>query len=679
MRPGTLLPAAILAMAAAALAQPPQLSYAPPANYPVGAAPNGIVTADFNGDGLPDLVVVNGNSNSFSYLQALNGGTFQPAVTFSMAGSTSVAPTLAAAGDFNGDGHADVAVLHNGSPGIVTVHLGDGQGTFAIPGAIFPTVSFPTSIVAGDFNSDGKPDLAIGSCQSQSIAVHSGAGDGTFNNLLTQFFVSSCSSGTLALVSADFNKDQKADLAAAISSANAVKVYLATGSGTFNAGASLTVPGGPGAITICDFNNDGNIDIATANLAGNNASVFLGNGTGGTFTNPANVAVGAAPTDIATVDFTNNFHADLLTANSGANTMSALFGDGTGQFPDRLDLGTGATPLHLASADFNSDGVPDIAVTNSGSNNVSVLLSAGACTIGLIPLEQVFGHNGGSASVTVLVSGGCTISAASNQPWVTVNSISQSAVNYTVAANSTANLRTAAVNISGYAFSLVQTPSPGGQLDTESLVYELYGDVLGRPPDSGGLSYYRNALDTAALSPEQVGTQFLNSAEFASAGGFMVELYPVLLARTADFGGWLFFSSEILNGFASQTSVIDTFFATAEFTSKYGNPAPTQFVTLLYNNALGRAPDSGGLNFYINELNTGTTRAQVVQQFLGSTEFRQHLGNRIFVDALYMTLLRRTPDAGGESYWTGLLDNSSGTQTQVVRAFLGSAEYLGRF
>ncbi len=141
------------------------VSFGPQATYAVGTGPVGVAIGDFNGDGHPDLAVVNSNSNTVSVLLGTANGTFGPQTTYAVGAF----PFDVAIGDFNGDGHPDLAVTNEGST-TVSVLLGKADGTF---GTQTPyAVGFrPLGVAIGDFNGDGHPDLAVTNSGDNTVSV----------------------------------------------------------------------------------------------------------------------------------------------------------------------------------------------------------------------------------------------------------------------------------------------------------------------------------------------------------------------------------------------------------------------------------------------------------------------------------------------------------------------------
>jgi hypothetical protein len=335
--------------------------------YKVGDNPMSINTGDFNGDGKIDLAVANGSyhSQSVSILLGNGDGTFSPAVDYN-AGSV---PYSVSTGDFNGDGKSDLAIADSGSCS-VSILLGNGDGTFG-PAAHFNTGSVPSSIITGDFNGDSKTDVAVANGGTYTTSILIGNGDGTFDENVSYEVGTSPTS----LTTGDFNGDGNADLAVASGYGNTVSILLGKGDGTFNAAVYYIAGFSPWAVTIGDFNADGREDLAIANYRDDNVSILIGKGDG-TFGTAVNYDVVSFPTSLFTGDFDRDGTIDLAVANSNSNNVSILLGIGDGTFQKAIDYGAGDRPVSIVTGDFNGDGKIDLAVANSNSNNVSVLINA---------------------------------------------------------------------------------------------------------------------------------------------------------------------------------------------------------------------------------------------------------------------------------------------------------------
>ena len=305
-------------------------------------------------------------------------------------------PISVAVGDFNRDGKQDIAVVNQGSSQ-VSVLLGDGAGGFGAP-TNYDVGSNPMSVAVGDFNGDGKQDLAIANLSSSSVSILLGDGAGNFgadSNFNVGF-------GPSAVAVGDFNGDHKQDLAFSVGN-NLMAVLLGDGTGSFGAPTAFGLENDAEAIAVGDFNGDGKQDIAVANGAfGNNppnnlVSIFLGDGTG-SFTGPTNFAVGNNPRSIAIGDFNGDGKQDLAVADNGAGKVSILLGNGTGGFSAATDFDAGGNPVSVAVGDFNGDGKQDLVTGNFNSSDASILLGDGLGGFGA-PTEFGVGNTQFSVAV----------------------------------------------------------------------------------------------------------------------------------------------------------------------------------------------------------------------------------------------------------------------------------------
>ncbi len=358
------------------------VSFAQPAGSPVsvGTTPRSIATADFNADGKIDMAVANGSSSSNSVTVLLGNGSggFAPAAGSPVSAGSE--PSSIAVGDFNLDGKLDMAVSGQGL-NKVTILLGNGSGGFApAAGSPINVGNNPSFVATGDFSGDGKLDLAVANLNDSSVSIMLGNGSGGF----TQAAGSPLSVGSQprSIGISDFNADGRFDLAVANAGAGTVSVYLGTGGGGFTqaGGSPINIGIFPQSVAISDFNRDGKPDLAVASTVSNNIRILLGSGSG-LFSAASPVSIGTSPINVTAADFNLDGKPDLASANGGSsNTAGIRLGDGTGAFtqPASPTVGAGAVPNFIATADFNNDGKPDLAISSQNNNNITVYLNT--CT-----------------------------------------------------------------------------------------------------------------------------------------------------------------------------------------------------------------------------------------------------------------------------------------------------------
>lgn len=232
-----------------------------------------MVAADFNGDGKLDLAVVGDyvNTGGVTIMLGNGDGTFN-AVTPNFAVSQGF--NVVGVGDFNGDGIPDVVASQYFSPGGTTVLLGNGDGTLTPVAQNLSTSTFVRSIVTGDFNGDGKIDVAFG--YNTGVGVYLGNGDGTFT-----LSSASPTTGTgMNLVAGDFNGDGKLDLAGLNTYSGVVDLFVGGGDGTFTEADTRPLLNQStytaSSIVAADFNGDGTTDLALTTESQAPASILIG-------------------------------------------------------------------------------------------------------------------------------------------------------------------------------------------------------------------------------------------------------------------------------------------------------------------------------------------------------------------------------------------------------------------
>ncbi|HLA95441.1 MAG TPA: FG-GAP-like repeat-containing protein [Pyrinomonadaceae bacterium] len=231
--------------------------FLPRVNYAVGDIPDAPVVADFNSDGKPDVAMVNRGSETISVaLNTCEGyrctdPSFAPAQHFTVGGRL---PSDLVAGDFNRDGKIDLATANSWSNS-VSLLIGDGLGGFSAP-TVINMNSNATFLVTGDFNKDGKLDIVTAGDWGVGVSILIGDGNGGFAPRQTY---ADGQTQRYSLISNDFNLDGNLDLA--LSDPNFIFVLFGNGNGGFS--PSVKFPGGAADIDTADINADGRPDIVT--------------------------------------------------------------------------------------------------------------------------------------------------------------------------------------------------------------------------------------------------------------------------------------------------------------------------------------------------------------------------------------------------------------------------------
>jgi hypothetical protein len=340
---------------------------------------------------------------------------------------TGVEPNAIVVGDFNGDGKLDMAVANAGPVGYPTqggpptIFLGKGDGTFSASTAL-TTASNPSIIAVGDFNGDGKLDLVVDGGANGALIILLGNGDGTFTQAPTP--VTSFDPSFVAV--GDFNGDGKADLAVANGQNSTVTVFLGNGDATFTPEETTYQTGQyPASIATADFNHDGRLDMAVG-AYDNTITTLLNNGNG-TFTSatlPGTTGEGDGNfKSVVAGDFNGDGKVDLVTSSepNGVLTLTVLLGNGDGTFTSTPGFATDPTYSYgIAAADFNGDGKTDIAIADN--SNITLLLSKGdgTFTIGASTTGSTTGPDVVTAAVGDFNGDGVPDLAATNSDLDTV-------------------------------------------------------------------------------------------------------------------------------------------------------------------------------------------------------------------------------------------------------------------
>lgn len=397
--------------------------------YSPSLVANNIATADFNGDGFPDIAQsLSGGANgkigiNLGSSHGVLGATSQ--VTASTCANNLV--EWVAAGDVNGDGKADiVATLQDATfagcqNNTVAVLIGQGTGKFK-PAVYYPTGSAAQElqVFLVDVNGDGKLDIVTENADG-TISVLLNKGNGTYKPGTLVTGLSAIYPHNVYLTFADFNGDGKMDIGAE-GGQNEVYVLLGTGTGTFGAPIQTVTPYYPITLAAADFNRDGKADLlitTTANGCTNNdrGYAFLKGNGDGTFTpGTLNCLPYQTPEIPVVADLNGDGKLDVVIPYYGnlagvATGPVVLQGKGDGTFTVLENYYSGTAVMDAVVADFNGDGTPDIALVNGvtfSPSFISVMFNS-TQPVSVSPLTQNFG------TVTVAAKKPATVILTNNQ------------------------------------------------------------------------------------------------------------------------------------------------------------------------------------------------------------------------------------------------------------------------
>jgi outer membrane protein assembly factor BamB len=207
---------------------------------------------------------------------------------------------------------------------------------------------------------------------------------------------------------------------------------------------------------------------------------------------------------------------------------------------------------------------------------------------------------------------------------------------------------------------------------------QQYRDFLWREGDGPGITGWTNAVTNGTWSRPQVIDAFVLSPEFSVFIAPVVRLYFATYLRIPDYAGLNANILLVRNGTKTMVQLADFFTTSPEFTALYGSLNNTQFVTLLYNNVLGRAPDTAGLNGWLALLAGGASRGQVLLGFSDSVEYKAAKARDVYVTMMYVSMLRQNPDPTGYAGWISYLQ-AGNPATGMISSFFGTALYHSRF
>jgi hypothetical protein len=314
-----------------------------------------MAAGDFNRDGHPDLATVH-NTNKYSVLLNNGAGGFT-AASYTADGELRDAAVTLLPGDTVPD-----LVFSDGSANKVLIFSGNGDGTFTQVGTGIASGSGTDGLAVADLNRDGYPDVAVGNRSYAKIAVLLGNAGGAFEAAV-QYTTSAsgfCTKPALGLM----DGDSILDLVTANGTNNSVSVLLGNGAGGFGAARRISAGSNNTEVGLADFDGDGKLDAAVGAYNSSMVVILQGDGLGGLRVLKS-IAVGSKPSMIAVTDVNQDGRADIVTANSyAAPGLSVILSYGHGTFTGAYRFHPDQKASGLAIADFDGPGPPDLVTTH---------------------------------------------------------------------------------------------------------------------------------------------------------------------------------------------------------------------------------------------------------------------------------------------------------------------------
>lgn len=418
-----------------------------------------VVAADFDHNGWADILVSAPTDNEVALVLRDDFGNFLPEQTIGVGPG----PTALATGDFDSDGHVDIAVYNSADLPLPTVNvlLGDGGGGFTPQTAFAMTVK--EEMVAADLDRDGDLDLVATDEAADGIVVALGKDDGNF---VAPTAIPGAGDGPISLVVADFNRDGVLDVVTNNSVSRDIEYYRGDGIGGFSASGRVSASISVAArIATGDVDGNGTLDVVLSDKGSAAIDVFLGGGAG-TFTGPFTeiavwetfgiavedfdrdgrddlavgyitkdqvglmnsrlglpcpnvsfgrvghyLSVGADSAAIVPGDFDRDGSLDFVSLSGSQNSITRWLGRGIGQFQSPDTRLTGSLPVSMDGADFDSDGDRDIVTASGGAavlivheNSLGSFISTTPYSLGAVPRQVVAADVSFDGKVDLVVS-----------------------------------------------------------------------------------------------------------------------------------------------------------------------------------------------------------------------------------------------------------------------------------
>jgi len=342
----------------------------------------GVIAArDGSSDGRGDATDAAANDAWISRVPVDAGAPVEPTCATRMGelpgiSSEGIAVSAVVTGDFNGDGKTDVAAggafeLGHGAAGVV-IALGNGDGTFAAgtvvetaPGSLYSEPN-AAAFATGDFNGDGKTDIVADDPVSDGVTLLLGGSDGGAGA------VAAFDAGTtpVGIAVGDMNGDGQLDVVTANQGSLDVSVLLGGGDGGLAAPLDYPAGGAAASVLVADFNGDEKLDVAVLDSPGSGAQIAILLGTGGGALGAPKMTAAPGAIALAMLEWNGDGHPDLTYADATNDAVVVLLGVGDGTFGAPESTALADALGSIAAADVDGDGRPDVVVAGESAMHI---------------------------------------------------------------------------------------------------------------------------------------------------------------------------------------------------------------------------------------------------------------------------------------------------------------------
>ena len=397
--------------------------FAAKSDFASGAMPTGICASDFDGDGKPDIAIAN-DSSATNTLSILRNTSVAGKLSFGprQAIPAGIMPDAIASGDFDGDGKPDLVVINGQSDSLFVYANNSISGTIAFGAKTgYYSGAGCSHVAIADINGDGRPDLAVADGAANSISVYINTSSSGIISFAPRVSFAAGASA-IYVVAGDLNGDGKPDIAVVNNSSNTLSVYINRGgkdSLSF-ARTDYATNTGPVGVAAGDLNGDGRPDLVVSNSTTACISVFknAGNDSFAARTDRFLAQTGNIDlTGVAIADLNGDGRPDVLVTRNSSLIVAVLKGQDTTTGDISLaaeqNYTTGYLPTRIATADIDGDGKPDVIITNTFGNTISILRNAAGS-----PGVKPSGANPVSGSIAVSQTIDPSVQSIGGTPYV---------------------------------------------------------------------------------------------------------------------------------------------------------------------------------------------------------------------------------------------------------------------